>query len=177
MATPQSTPSSALPTGPSQPTDADAFDDALRSIAGVQGWLTDGQARRLWDGARRLARGARIVEIGSYRGRSTILLAIAAPEGAEVVAIDPHAGNDRGPQQIYGSDEQGESDHRAFRANLDRAGVTEHVRHIRLPSGEAIDRVEGQVDVVYIDGAHRYRRTEHPPPSITAAAAAGGDRE
>ena len=119
--------------------------------------MTDGQARRLWDGARRLARGARIVEIGSYRGRSTILLATAAPEGSEVVAIDPHAGNDRGPQQIYGSDEQGESDHRAFRANLDRVGVTEHVRHLRLPSGEALDRVEGQVDLLYIDGAHRYR--------------------
>ncbi len=122
-------------------------------LDGVEGWLTDDQAARLREAA---ARGRRIVEIGSYRGRSTIVLAGAAPPGAEVVAIDPHAGNDRGPRQWRGTAGEGEADHEAFRANLARAGVAERVRHVRLPSQAALDAVEGDVDLVYVDGAHRF---------------------
>jgi hypothetical protein len=79
-----------------------SFAATFASIADVDGWMTEGQARRLWDRASALRPGARVVEIGSYHGRSAIVLATAAPEGVEVVAIDPHAGNDRGPQQIVG---------------------------------------------------------------------------
>ena len=75
--------------------------------------------------------GERIVEIGSFRGRSTIVLASAAPEGVEVVAIDPHAGNDRGPQEIDGFAGEAGEDHRRFLANLAAAGVAERVRHVR----------------------------------------------
>jgi predicted O-methyltransferase YrrM len=97
-----------------------------------------------------------VVEIGSYRGRSAIVLGRAAPQGVEVVAIDPHAGNDRGPQQITGPAEEGQRDHEAFLANLKAAGVAERVRHVRLPSSEAGREVDGEVDLLYIDGAHRY---------------------
>ena len=45
-------------------------------------------------------RPGRIVEIGSFRGRSTIVLRRAAAPGVELVAIDPHGGGDRGPQEI-----------------------------------------------------------------------------
>jgi hypothetical protein len=30
---------------------APTFDDALDAVAGVEGWMTDAQARRLWDRA------------------------------------------------------------------------------------------------------------------------------
>jgi SAM-dependent methyltransferase len=126
------------------------------SLDGVEGWLTDAQAARLGAAAERTAPGARIVEIGSYHGRSTIVLAQAAPAGSEVVAIDPHAGNDRGPRQWTGTADEGEADHRAFLANLERAAVADRVRHVRRPSQEALDAVDGEVDVLYVDGAHRF---------------------
>jgi predicted O-methyltransferase YrrM len=132
-------------------------EQALARIEGVEGWLSEAQARRLHECAGRVQAPARIVEIGSFRGRSAIVFAHAATEGVEVVAIDPHAGNDRGPQQIQGTTAQGDSDHTAFRANLERAGVAERVRHVRLPSQEALGAVEGDVAVLYVDGAHRYR--------------------
>jgi predicted O-methyltransferase YrrM len=130
-----------------------SFKIALDAAEGVEGWLTDAQAGRLYE---RASAANRIVEIGSYRGRSAIVLALAAPDGAQLTAIDPHAGNDRGPRQIGGSSAEGESDHRAFRANLARAGVGERVRHVRLPSQDALGAVDGDLDLVYVDGAHRY---------------------
>ena len=74
-----------------------------------------------------------------------------------MVAIDPHAGTDRGPQEIETSAVTGESDHERFLANLERAGVRERVRHVRcLLAGRAATTVDGEVDLLYVDGAHRY---------------------
>lgn len=131
-------------------------DDAIAAVADVEGWLTAAQATRLWDRASELGPAGRVVEIGSYRGRSAIVLAMAAPSGAQVIAIDPHAGNDRGPQQIEGTAQEGERDNAAFRSNLQRAGVAGRVRHVRLPSQEALAEVPGELDLLYVDGAHRY---------------------
>src|SRR5207302_1519026 len=69
----------------------------------------------------------------------------------------PHAGNDRGPRQIEGSRSEGEGDHLAFQANLRRAGVAASVRHVRLPSQEALGALDGPLEILYVDGAHRYR--------------------
>jgi SAM-dependent methyltransferase len=120
----------------------------------VEGWLTEAQARRLDRCARAVPVGGRIVEIGSFRGRSTIVLARAAPEGAEVVAIDPHLGSDRGPQEIAAQPQLGEEDTKLFRANLERHGVLDRVRHVRALSSEA--PLEDAIDVLYVDGAHRF---------------------
>jgi hypothetical protein len=43
-----------------------------------------------------------------------------------------------------------------FTANLAAAGVSERVQHIREFSDAALDVVDGDIDVLYIDGAHRY---------------------
>jgi hypothetical protein len=130
-----------------------SFDDALEAVSGVEGWMSEGQARRLWECSRAVPPGGTVVEIGSFRGRSTVVLALA---GSQVVAIDPHAGNDRGPQEIQGSLTVGEGDHRAFLANLERAGVRDAVRHVRRPSQEALDAVDGPIDLLHVDGAHRF---------------------
>lgn len=136
---------------------ATSFAAVLRSVDAVEGWMTDAQARRLWDEASRLVPPARIVEIGSFRGRSTIVLASAAAEGVDVVAIDPHAGNDRGPQELEGFEAAAAQDHERFLANLVSAGVGGRVRHLRMFSSAALDQVNGPIDLLYIDGAHRYR--------------------
>lgn len=152
----------------------DGFPLALAAASGIEGWMTDAQARRLWDRARAVPASGQVVEIGSYRGRSAVVLARAVPAAASVTAIDPHAGNDRGPQQIEGSPGDGQADHEAFLANLERAGVAERVRHVRLPSSEALDGFEGRADVLYIDGAHRYRPAREDIAGWGARVAPGG---
>jgi predicted O-methyltransferase YrrM len=133
------------------------FAPVLAAVAGVEGWMTDAQARRLWDGARRVRAGGQIVEIGSFRGRSTIVLASAAADGVAVVAIDPHGGGDRGPNEIAPDARRGDADHDSFHANLRGAGVDDRVRHVRRPSADALGEVSDGIDLLYIDGAHRYR--------------------
>ena len=133
-----------------------SFDEILRSVDGVDGWMSPDQARALFDAASGCRSGDQIVEIGSFRGRSTVVLASAAPEGVSVIAIDPHAGNDRGPQELDGFVEQAQGDHEIFNANLANAGVTDRVHHVRAMSNEAHDQVQGGIAVLYIDGAHRY---------------------
>ncbi|HSL56320.1 MAG TPA: class I SAM-dependent methyltransferase, partial [Acidimicrobiales bacterium] len=63
---------------------------------------------------------------------------------------------DRGPQEYDGFVDEAERDHAAFLANLERAGVASRVRHVRRFSDAAHDAVDGDVDLLYIDGAHRF---------------------
>lgn len=132
------------------------FDEALAQVREVQGWMSPDQAERLYRAAAATRSGDQIVEIGSFQGRSTIVLASAAPAEVPVVAIDPHAGNDRGPQEIEGFVAEAESDHEIFNRNLAEAGVASHVRHVRAFSDAAHASVDGDIAVLYIDGAHRY---------------------
>src|SRR4051812_39536079 len=118
--------------------------------------MTRSQGRALYDAAHACPAGGRIVEIGSFQGRSTIVLASAAPDGAVVFAIDPHAGNDRGPQEISGFEAAAEDDHAIFLANLRGAGVDDRVTHLRMFSDAALTEFDGEIDVLYVDGAHRY---------------------
>ncbi|HZB77254.1 MAG TPA: class I SAM-dependent methyltransferase [Solirubrobacteraceae bacterium] len=104
-----------------------------------------------------MAAPGRIVEIGSFRGRSTIVLRRAAAPGIELVAIDPHGGGDRGPREIGADAARGDADHEAFHANLRAAGVEADVRHVRRPSQDALGDVQAPHDLLYVDGAHRYR--------------------
>lgn len=158
----------------SSPTPSPEFVELLGSIRSVEGWMSDEQAARLWQRARSLGPGAQVVEIGSYRGRSIIVLATAAPADTALVAIDPHAGNDRGPRQREGAASDGQADHEAFVTNLRSAGVAGRIRHVRKPSDAALADVDGPIDLLYIDGAHTYRAARADIRDWGARVAPGG---
>ena len=131
----------------------------LAAIDGVEGWLTDDTGRPAPRRGRR-AHAARLASsrseafAGARRSRSRR----AAPEGVELIAIDPHAGTDRGPQEIETDAATGEADHERFLANLERAGVRERVRHVRAFSQDALAGGRGRDR-----RALRGRRTPLPP--------------
>ena len=129
------------------------FDESLAQVRDVDGWMSPDQAERLYRAAAATRPGDQIVEIGSFQGRSTIVLASAAPAEVPVVAIDPHAGNDRGPQELDGFEAEAAGDHEVFNGNLAAAGVSDHVRHVRMFSNEA----HGEVDGRHRRAVHRRR--------------------
>ncbi len=133
-----------------------SLDRVMDAVADVNGWMTPGQAATLYDSAVRCGLDSQIVEIGSFQGRSTIVLALAADPSTKVIAIDPHAGNDRGPQEIQGYDAQASDDNTTFNKNLADAGVADRVVHLRKFSDDALADVEGPIGLLYIDGAHRF---------------------
>lgn len=150
------------------------FSDVLEQITDVEGWLTNDQAERLFERASELHGDAQIVEIGSFRGRSLIVLACGAPPSAEIVSIDPHEGGDRGPQEITPDPKLGDRDYTVFMANLARAAVVDRIRHIRKPSQDSAGDIEGEIDLLYIDGAHRFKPARQDIVSWGDRVAAGG---
>lgn len=119
-------------------------------VADVEGWLTDAEGALLFELAR-ASRGGAIVEIGSWKGRSTIWLAEGsrAGMGAAVVAIDPHTGSDE-----HQADDEEVDTFAEFRANLAAAEVEDLVRPERTTSVEAARHIDEPVGLLFIDGAH-----------------------
>ena len=124
------------------------FDIVWTRADAVSGWLTRDQGRALWDAARQVPAGGRIVEIGSHQGRSTIVLASAAAgPGAEVVAVDPF---------LAGGMFGGAATRDRFTANIDAAGVAGAVRLITEKSTALRPQWNEPIDMLFIDGKHDY---------------------
>jgi precorrin-6B methylase 2 len=137
-----------VPSPPQQPA-SPAFPDfetVFRQAREIGGWLTEAQARTLWTEARRVPAGGLIVEIGSHQGRSTVVLAAAAPH-ARVIAIDPFVGG-----AMFG----GLATRETFRANLERTGLTGRVELRQARSTELRPSWTEPVSFLYIDGKHDY---------------------
>jgi predicted O-methyltransferase YrrM len=111
-------------------------------IADVPGWLTDEEGEALYELARGCSGRGVIVEIGSWRGKSTVCLGIGSREGpgSPVYAVDPHA------DYRFGD----------FKANIERAGLRELVRPIASLSQPAADDFNEPIELLFVDGSHEY---------------------
>jgi hypothetical protein len=124
------------------------FEQVWTTAAGIGGWLTRDQARSLWDGARNVPTGGRLLEIGSHQGRSTIVLGEAArARGATVVAVDPH---------LAGGMFGGADTRDKFLANVAGADLEGVVELVQEKSTELRPRWRDPLDLLYIDGKHDY---------------------
>src|SRR5271168_4115391 len=101
------------------------IDAAWEATKEVPGYLLENEARFLGVLAAITPAAGAIVEIGSYRGRSTVMLAkVAAHYGfGPVVAIDPH----NSPILLNPDGSDRFSSYEDFCKNIQRAGVAMHV--------------------------------------------------
>jgi len=130
---------------PSPPPARPDFETVFGQAREIGGWLTEAQARTLWEEARRVPADGLVVEIGSHQGRSTVVLAAASP--ARVVAIDPFVGG-----AMFG----GLATRELFQANLERAGLTGQVELRQAKSTQLRPSWTEPIDFLYIDGKHDY---------------------
>ncbi len=124
----------------------------VRAAMAVQGHVPEEDVRALVGLARGVPAGAAIVEIGSYRGRSAVALALGAQLSARnrVYAIDPHT-EFVGPLGGH----YGPVDQAALYNNLTRAGLGDQVAVVCLPSLAAARGWPARdVGLLWIDGDH-----------------------
>jgi predicted O-methyltransferase YrrM len=94
------------------------------------------------------------IEIGSFKGRSTVALgAVARRYGrAPVIAVDPHTGPSVTDPPLGAA----RSSYEEFIANLERAGVRDQVQVHRAFSRELASGWSGPIRFLWIDGDHTY---------------------
>ena len=123
------------------------FDHGI--IADMEGWLSAKEADVLYRLAASCTGKGAIVEIGSWKGKSTTCLSLGSKAGAgtHITAIDPHTG----------SSEHGDVDtYSEFLENIKRNGVNDIVEPLRDYSHNVGKKWDKPVELVWIDGAHEY---------------------
>jgi predicted O-methyltransferase YrrM len=127
--------------------------DLKKYLNGVEGFLTDKEGELLFKLAKKVKEGA-IVEIGSWKGKSTICLALGSKLSPKrrVFAIDPHTGSSE-HQSAYGSKVWTFD---VFKENIKRANVEDMIEPIIETSSEAVKNFKHGIGLVFIDGAHEY---------------------
>jgi len=119
----------------------------------VDGWLSDKEGELLFDLAKNCTGKGVIVEIGSWKGKSTIWLGNGSKSGNKIMiyAIDPHTGFPEIKKkvgEIYTFEE--------FKNNIKNANIDDIVVPIKKTSKEAADNFIEPIELIFIDGIHEY---------------------
>jgi len=139
------------------PHDLDAvLDEAWEAARRVPGFLMEQEARLLGTIAACVPEAGAIVEIGSFKGKSTVMLGkVAAHYGlGPVVAIDPHNFNNTELQDF--KVDAAASSFQDFLNNLEAAGVGGQVEVHRAYSTDVAKEWNRPIRFLWIDGDHSY---------------------
>jgi hypothetical protein len=134
--------------------------EAKHAAEGVKGWLSIGEQTLLYDLAQQVPSEGTIVELGSWMGRSTILLgagSLSKPR-ATIYAVDLFA-NIGVTSNLYQPflDAEDPDYFPRFEENIRAAGVDSVVVPIRGETVEAASRWDGpRIDLLFIDADHSF---------------------
>lgn len=142
----------------------DTYNAVARQFADVPGYLHAVEGYALLLLAMHGPLAADIVEIGSFKGRSTCFLALGAKlaERERVTAIDHFTGSpehQKGERFEDGDIAAHGSTFAAFRHNLERHDLWAQVVPMRMASDEAARAWTRPIRLLFIDGDHSYERT------------------
>lgn len=142
---------------------ADAQTSRLFELAGrVVGFMPDHEGRALFDAACRYLRGGVAVEIGTYCGKSTVLLgAAAARSGSVLYTVDHHHGSEEHQPGWEFHDTSlvdpvsGRFDTLpSFRRTLDAANLDDTIVAVVGKSPVVARGWRTPLDLLFIDGGH-----------------------
>ncbi len=126
----------------------------LRDALKIDGWMTYNELSWLRTAALSMPVGGRIFEIGSWKGRSAVALAV---DHASLTCVDTFQG---GAQDITRSLAARQNIYGIFRANMSRLRLRPNVW--KMSSLEAAALVpDGSVDLVFDDSDHNDKFERH----------------
>jgi len=127
----------------------------LPSFKSIEGWLTLSEGQMLYIIAAGVTEGC-IVEVGSFRGRSTAALCagVSVGKSGPVYAVDPHE-NFVG---VKGA-KFGPGDRREFFRTMIETRMVKHVRLLNSTSRALSPGWTRPVGMLFLDGDHRYEST------------------
>ena len=115
--------------------------------------MTDKEARHLAMLAMFSKEGGEILEIGSFMGKSTTLLSLAAAEfstNPKIVAVDPLTQ----PSETDPTTQDSKPSRDEFYANLNRAGIKQTVEFHEILSTQLANSWVRPISMLWIDGDH-----------------------
>jgi len=132
------------------------------NIDDLKGFLAQDEAEALHRHATESCALGPVLEIGSYCGKSTIYLGLAAREqNSTVFALDHHRGSEEHQPgemfhdpDLYDAGSDGIDTFREFRRNVRGAGVEEQVVPLVAASSVAARDWRTPLGMVFIDGGH-----------------------
>ncbi len=116
----------------------------------IDGFLSHSEEMFLYNTANKASKKGVIVEIGSFKGKSTVWLSKGSLAGnkVKIYAIDPHISN------LEHKDKK--SSLPIFKENLKKASVTDMVQTIVAKAEDAVKKWDKPISFLWIDGDHRY---------------------
>lgn len=134
-----------------------------RNISGfklIDGWLADSEANKLFDIAASLpGPSPLVVELGSWIGKSSVILSQALPPGGRLVCVDPfNAAGEADSVDEYKS-KQGSYQKtllQTFQSNLAAHGRPSVVEFQQAYSFDAVKNWNREIDFIFIDASHDY---------------------
>lgn len=127
--------------------------DFEKEIKPIGGWLTKNEANYLYKIGTNVNKN--ILEIGSWKGRSTICFALglkSVNSDNKVYAVDPHLGSIEHVRKFGKVDT-----YKEFLVNISNLGLSEYIIPLRKKSVEAVDDIKGELDFILVDGSHIYK--------------------
>jgi predicted O-methyltransferase YrrM len=132
------------------------FEELYKLAGAFEGWLTKKEAALLWMLAKKCSGKGVILEIGSWKGKSTSFLGQGAKggSGVKVYAVDPHTGT----STHAGSGAS--STLSEFKRNIASAEAEDSIVPIVKTSQQAAADFSEPVELCFIDGNHDFESVQ-----------------
>lgn len=131
----------------------------------IDGWLNDMEGVALYAVAKYGPEKGNVVEIGSFKGKSTVWIAkgLKSANREKVFAIDPHTGSvENKPGHRFSKNMPSSGSTKSlFLRNLKKYEIKDWVIPLTETSQKALEAWGGSpIRLLFIDGDHRYRFVE-----------------
>ncbi len=119
----------------------------------IKGWFSLEKAIAIQRAVKQLPTGARVVELGSFQGRSSVAIAAVLPPESILYCVDHFKGSPEHLSMNIDITNLLE----AFTNNIEKFGVKDKIIPLAMSTAEAAEKFEAEsLDLILLDAAHDY---------------------